>query len=125
MILNEFDAYREALKKVNLNEEVMPIYKGRLLTENVELYCKIQKLLNCPAMEQCHRWLYDLDVENLDESECSKVNNLYQLGVDKGYIEDDPDDLETADQAAGETPDSAGAEVSLPVKDPAPVIPDA
>ena len=126
MILNEFDAYREALKKVNLNEEVMPIYKGRLLTENVELYCKIQKLLNCPAMEQCHRWLYDLDVENLDESEASKINNLFKLGVDKGYLDDEQDDLETPDQAdaAADAAQPAG-DVSLPVKDPAPVIPDA
>lgn len=125
MILNEFDAYREALKKVNLNEEVMPIYKGRLLTENVELYCKIQKLLNCPAMEQCHRWLYDLDVENIDESEASKINNLFQLGVDKGYLDDEQDELETPDQADAATADAAqsAGDVTLPVKDPAPVIP--
>lgn len=126
MVLNEFDVYREALKKVNLNEEVMPIYKGRLLTENVELYCKIQKLLNCPAMEQCHRWLYDLDVENLDESECCKVNNLFQLGIDKGYIEDDPEDLDIPDQSTSDKTSAvtqATADVTLPVKDPAPVIP--
>ena len=67
MILNEFDAYQEALKKINLNEEVMPIYKGRLLMENVDMYCKIQKILACNAFEKAHRWLYDLDIENLNE----------------------------------------------------------
>lgn len=124
MVLNEFDAYREALKKVNLNEEVMPIYNGRLLTENVEYYCKIQKLLNCPSMEQCHKWLYDLDVENLDENECSKINNLFQLGLDKGYIEDDPeDDEELSTQQDVHDMQHADVSPDLPVKDPAPVIP--
>lgn len=89
MILTELDVYADALKKINLNEEVMPIYKGRVLTENVDIYCKIQKLLGCRPMEGCHRFLYDLDVENLDESECTKVNNLYNLGIERGYIVDD------------------------------------
>ena len=89
MILTELDVYADALKKINLNEEVMPIYKGRVLTENVDIYCKIQKLLGCRPMEGCHRFLYDLDVENLDESECAKVNNLYNLGIKRGYIVDD------------------------------------
>jgi hypothetical protein len=47
MILNEFDACLAALKKVKLDEEVMPIHNGRVLTENVDTYCKIQKLLGC------------------------------------------------------------------------------
>ena len=123
MILNEFDAYREALKKININEEVMPIYKGKLLTENVEIYCKIQKLLNCPAMEQCHRWLYDLDVENLDESECTKVNNLFKLGIDKGYIEKEDEEQKDECDVSDVLPAELGG--SLPVKDPAPVMPAA
>lgn len=121
MVLNEFDAYREALKKINLNEEVMPIYKGRLLTENVEIYCKIQKILDCPAMEPCHRWLYDLDVENLDESECSKVNNLFQLGVDNGLLDDGSADADT--QLSADAAAQDNAEMTMPVKDPAPVMP--
>ena len=98
MILNEFDAYQAALKKINLDEEVMPIYKGRILTENADTYCKIQKLLACNAFEKAHRWLYDLDVENLDENENSKVCNLYQLGVERGYITNDEDDEDSSDE---------------------------
>ena len=87
--ITEFDMYEAALRKVNLNENVLPYVRGRLLTENVEIYAKIQKLLNCDPMQTCHRWLYDLDIENLDESEICRVNNLYKLGCDRGYLIDD------------------------------------
>lgn len=117
MILNDFDAYTAALKKINLNESAMPIYRGRILTENVDIYCKIQKLLNCPSMEQCHRWLYDLDVENLDESECGKVNNLFKLGIDNGHIDDETDDTEMSQE------DPVNSDMILPVTDPAPTMP--
>lgn len=132
MILNEFDAYQEALKKINLNEEVMPIYKGRILTENVDIYCKIQKLLGCNAFEGAHRWLYDLDIENLDESECSKVCNLYQLGIDRGFIDDDsaastvdPNTGSDLSAAPAETPDSVSVPETpaTPAPAPAPAAP--
>lgn len=41
MVLNEFDAYREALRKVDLSEAALPIYHGRLLVENADVYCKV------------------------------------------------------------------------------------
>ena len=97
MILNEFDVYQNALKKINLNEGALPIYKGRILSENVDTYYKIQKLLNCNPMEKCHRWLYDLDVENLNETEQDKINELYELGIEKGYIDNDDVDKEIND----------------------------
>lgn len=95
-ILNEFDACQAALKKIDLDEEVMPFVRGKLLTENVDVYAKIQKLLSCKEFEPCHRFLYDLDIENIDESEASKVNNLYKLGCDRGFF-DDEDSEDTAD----------------------------
>ena len=39
--ITEFDMYEAALRKVNLNENVLPYVRGRLLTENVEIYAKI------------------------------------------------------------------------------------
>lgn len=120
MILTELDVYTAALKKVKLDEEVMPIYKGKLLTENVDTYCKIQRLLNCSPMETCHRWLYDLDVENLDEAECAKVNNLYKLSIEKGYIVDDKD---TEEEKKTDECDVSQLPVENPVAPVEPVTP--
>lgn len=105
-ILNEFDTYQAALKKVDLNEEVMPFVRGKLLTENVDIYAKIQKLLGCKEFEPCHRFLYDLDIENIDESEASKVNNLYKLGCDRGFF-DESDSEDKADETADKTEEQA------------------
>lgn len=42
-ILTEFDELQEAMKRVNLNEEAMPIYAGKVLVnENAESYKKMQ-----------------------------------------------------------------------------------
>lgn len=124
MILNEFDAYQAALRKINLNEEVMPIYKGKVLTENVDTYCKIQKLLACNRFEGAHRWLYDLDIENLDESEINKVCNLYNLGVERNLITDDDDKNEETTEKTDECDLMNGKmDQIIPVKDPAPVMP--
>ena len=124
MILNEFDAYQAALRKINLNEEVMPIYKGKVLTENVDTYCKIQKLLACNRFEGAHRWLYDLDIENLDESEINKVCNLYNLGVERNLITDDDDKNEETTEKTDECDLINGKmDQIIPVKDPAPVMP--
>ena len=97
-ILNEFDTYQAALKKVKLDEEVMPFVRGKLLTENLDIYAKIQKLLGCKEFEPCHRFLYDLDIENIDESEASKVNNLYKLGCDRGFFDENEDEESTEEQ---------------------------
>ena len=109
MIFNEFDLYRAALKKINLNESALPLYKGRILSENVEAYEKAQKILNCKGLEKCHRWVYDLDFENLDESEVTKLNNLFQLGIDNGFIDDetDTDQEETSQEVVVQEPEPA------------------
>ena len=117
MIFNEFDLYRAALKKINLNESALPLYKGRILSENVEAYEKAQKILNCKGLEKCHRWVYDLDFENLDESEVTKLNNLFQLGIDNGFIDDetDTDQEETSQEVVVQDPEPA---VEEPVEEP-------
>lgn len=114
MILNEFDVYQNALKKINLNEGALPIYKGRILSENVDSYFKIQKLLNCNPMEKCHRWLYDLDVENLDETEQEKINELYDLGIEKGYISNDDDNTEDIETDVAAVSATVPTQTSIP-----------
>ena len=93
---NDVDLWSQALSKIDLNETALPVVRGAIV-ENVDAYNKIQKLLNTPQLEPCHRFLYSLDVEQLSEEEVSKVNNLYKYGQDKGFIETD-EDPETDDQ---------------------------
>ena len=84
--LTEFDELQAALRKVRIDENVMPYHMGRLV-EDEDSYNKIQKLLDCPQMASSHRYLYELDVENLQEGEIDKINQLFDLGVKKGYID--------------------------------------
>ena len=90
-LVNDFEVWQDALKKIDLNEGALPIYHGRILRENAKEYQKMQKILNCPVMIKCHKYIFDLDPEQLDESDCTKINNLYKLGVDRGFIEDTVD----------------------------------
>lgn len=96
MVQNDMDQWTEALSRCKLNEAVLPTSRGYLI-ENVECYNKIQALLNAPAMEHCHKFLYNLDVEDLQEDEVSKIDELYKLGQDRGFIPQDtfePDSTE-------------------------------
>ena len=56
-------------------------------------YDKIQKILNCPEMIKSHAYLYALDMDNVSESDKSKIDHLYDLGKARGVIqEDEPED---------------------------------
>ena len=105
-LMNDFEVWQEALKKIDLSEGALPVYHGRILRENAKEYQKMQKILNCPEMIKCHKYIFDLDPEQLDESDCTKINNLYKLGVDRGFIEDTVDvpdeDMPEVDYTAGE-----------------------
>ena len=100
-ILTEFDELQEALKKVNLDESVMPYVNG-ILVDDVA-YNKVQKILDCPEMISAHKYLYNLDLDQLSEEEVDKIDKLYKLGCDRGFIIDDLtkwDDTTPVDDAA-------------------------
>ena len=105
-IFNDFDLCQEAMKKIDLSEAAMPVVRG-VIVEDVDTYNKIQRLLNTPALEPCHRFLYNLDVEQLTEDEVNKVNNLYKLGQDRGFIEPDAEDDIAAQPPAEVAPEPA------------------
>ena len=86
-VLTEMDEYFNAMSKINMDEPVMPYVKGRLVESDT--YNKVQKILNTPELEKAHMYCYDLDLENLEECDIMKINNLYKLGVDRGFIDDD------------------------------------
>ncbi len=116
-IFNDFDLCQEALKKVNLNEAAMPVVRG-VIVEDIDTYNKIQMLLNIQAFEPCHRFLYNLDVEQLSEGEASKVNNLYKLAEERGFIEkEEPEDGE------GENAPTKECDAIPATPTPAPVAP--
>lgn len=98
---NDFDIWQDAINKMDLTEAVAPLVRGRVLLKEseVEMYNKIQKLLNSKGMESCHRFLYSLDPSELTESECAKVNNLYKLGQGRGVIGVDKEDNEETEDA--------------------------
>lgn len=133
--MNDFQIWQKAMKKINLTESAAPFVRGVLLVEDseVEMYNKIQKLLNTHAMESSHPFLYNLDPLELSESEISKVNNLYKLGVDRGFIEEEgQEDDETADsdvkecgeiEAAIEEPNTFTVVTKAPVQVVKPVAP--
>lgn len=86
-VLTEMDEYFNAMSKIDMDESVMPYVKGRLVESDT--YNKVQKILNTPELEKAHMYCYDLDLENLEECDVMKINNLYKLGVDRGFIDDD------------------------------------
>ena len=110
-IFNDFDLCQEAMKKIDLSEAVMPVVRG-MIVEDVDTYNKIQRLLNTSALEPCHRFLYNLDVEQLTEDEVNKVNNLYKLGQERGFIPLDEPDAE--DDVAAQPADVAPEPVPQP-----------
>ena len=114
MILGDLDIWEQAFKEMNLSENVQFVSRGRLITEasQVEMFNKIQALLNSNGMECSHKWLYSLDPSELNEAEATKVNNLYKLGIERGFIED-PD----AEEQAAE-----GSDTECPVAQEAPAV---
>ena len=101
-ILTEFDGLQEALKKVKMDENVLPYANGRLCDDKA--WNKTQKILNCPEMISAHKFLYNLDMDQLTEDEVDKINQLYTLGCDRGFIVDD-----LTDWNADEAPEQAEA----------------
>lgn len=118
---NDFDIWQEAIDSMDLTEAVAPVVRGVTLLEDtqVEMYNKIQKLLNTDGMESSHPFLYQLDPLELSEDECDKVNKLYQLGQDRGLIVDEP---VAADEPATDVEVAVEPE-QKPLPLPPPVIP--
>ena len=109
--LTEFDEIQAALSRVPLNENVMPYYRGRLV-ENEDAYNKMQKLLGCKEMSKCHKYLYELDIEDLDDEDVSKIDKLFDMGVKRGYIDDS---FQKSVDADAEGAEGAEEEVETPV----------
>ena len=90
-ILTEFDLLQEAMKKINMNEVAMPIHNGKIV-ENKECYCKMQQILDAPEMIKSHAFILNLDPEQLEEDEIERVDQLWNLGVNRGFITPDGDE---------------------------------
>lgn len=71
-ILTEFDELQAALAKVNMDESVLPYVNGRLVDDAA--FNKTQKILNCPEMISAHKYLYNLDMDQLTEEDVGKID---------------------------------------------------
>ena len=113
---SDYSDLQEALAKVDKFGAVTfnSAKTGNMIFEEsqVEMYNKIQRLLNCDAMESAHGYLYNLDPEELTEAEASKVNNLWKLGCEKGFIEDFTEDEEVEDKKDVKECDAVQAQAS-------------
>ena len=90
--VNDFDIWQDALRKIDMNEQVLPIYNGKMLYENGRTYLQMQKILGCEPMQKSHKFCLNIDPESPSEDEVKKVDELYRLGVERGFIEDTLDD---------------------------------
>lgn len=72
------------------DDQVDPL-DGELTKEAQQTYEKIQKILNVPEMEKAHPFLFGLRHGCVNECDREKVDRIYQLGVDRGFISDGPD----------------------------------
>lgn len=99
--INQFEQWKSIIDKMDLSEAACPFYRGKLLTEDNEVvsYNKIHRLLNTPEFEKAHAFLYSLDPTELSESEATKLNNLWKLGCEKGYVKEE-DEEETSEETS-------------------------
>ena len=103
----EQDRIMAAFAKVNLREAVTPIVRGKLV-EDTDSYNKVQQLLDCPEMEHAHKFLLDIDFDDLSPETKQKIDDIYQLAISNGYIQADTDpNAEETDEVADEVGDEA------------------
>ena len=83
--LTDIDEFQAALAKIDMTESSLPVWHGRLV-ENVDCYNKVKTLLEIDEFEKAHPMLYRLNFDELTEDEVAKVDKLYNLGVERGFI---------------------------------------
>ena len=89
--LTDIDEFQAALKMVNVNEDMNVTKSNNVLLEGVELDCyhKCQKILDTPEMKKCHKRCLDVNFDELNESDIDTINELYDLGIERGLITPD------------------------------------
>lgn len=89
--LTDIDEFQAALKMVNVNEDMNVTKSNNVLLEGVELDCyhKCQKILDTPEMKKCHKRCLDVNFDELNESDINTINELYDLGIERGLITPD------------------------------------
>ena len=110
--LTEMEAYQIALSKINLREAVAPVFRGKIV-EDEDTYNKVQQLLDCPQMEHAHKFLLDVDFDDLSQEIKQKVDDLYELAISQEFIKaDQAEEDEVADEVGQEAADIAQPQVS-------------
>lgn len=87
------------------DDQVDPLDE-ELTKEAQQTYNKIQKILNVPEMEKAHPFLFGLRHGCVNECDREKVDKIYDLGVERGFIKDGPEEDEEADSEIEFDPDA-------------------
>lgn len=103
----------------NLNNAIEPENFNKHEYSDVsedEIFSKIQTLLNCDEMEDAHDFLYSIDMDELNDDIISKVNDLYDLAVDRGFValNNDTDQNNNADWLPIEDEEAKPVEIPDP-----------
>lgn len=107
--VTEFEMLQNALSKIRLNEAAIPMHNGKIINDT-DTYSKVEKLLACPEMEQSHKFLFDVDFDQLDDDTINKVNELYDLAISQGLLNTDQEEELDATSDVQETPDGVSSE---------------
>ena len=103
--MTEIEMYQAALSKIKMNEAAIPLHNGKIVKES-DTYDKVEKLLACPEMEQSHKFLYDVDFDELDDETIRKVDDLYDLAIKQGLLQNENE--EELDATSDVTEDPSG-----------------
>jgi len=105
---SKFQTIMESANYLDQDFDVYEPIDDEVANEAEQTYQKIQHILNTPEMEKAHPFIFGLDREHVNECDRKKIDDLYALGVERGFIkEDDPGENEVRDEVCDpDYPDS-------------------
>ena len=93
--LGDMETWADALDMINLKWVSNPVNESGDRVENEVRFNKIKQLLDCAEMESAHDFLYSItDPDGVSDEIAQKIDDLYDLAVAQGFIEDMASDHE-------------------------------
>lgn len=108
---NDYRGMQDAFSRCDLANAAMPKSASGKFVDDVDTYNKTQQLLRCMDMEEAHGFLYGIDFDHLTQQIVQKVNDLFNLAIAKGFIDDpnavdEPEETEDNEEVVSECNDS-------------------
>ena len=99
----DFSGFKEEISKklhmvlessyANENIDINDPLDDELTEEAIQTYNKIKTILNTPEMEKAHPYCFGLRHEKVNECDRKKIDDLYKLGEERGFIGKQKDDV--------------------------------